>query len=695
MIQKLSAFSSQLSAIRIAFPQLTADSLQLIADNPFMTPRRAGFFLGLAVAVVIGGALRFSTRAQLVSGSRVHPLTVDDNYHLRRARFAVAHYPHTILFDPLMNFPAGGVPIWPPLFDLLLATPAYVLHGTSASPEAVERGAAWVPLGLAVGAIVLAGLLGRAIFGEAGGVVAALFLAVCPGHILWTQYGHTDQHVAESFFGLLVLWLFVRSRERATLASEIAAGTALAAATLAWQGAIYWGAIFALALTLEAAWTRRSVFREAVAILGLSALLVAIATTLWLQGFRPPLTYISFGFFQPLFLTALAGGVIVLDTVLALRTGPLPRREIALRAAAAAVGALVVLRSAPALSEGLARGVGYVVGETSGEISAPAGYISYPKNWLKGIFEARPLFADGPGLPMRQLSFAFFLSPFAILLWLVRAWRRERPGVHTALAVWGCVTLLLAISQRMDVYYAAPLAAVTLFEAARLTTRLPLAPMTRRLAAFAIGLLLAAPFAVSTREEVRAAHAAGSDLYTTLDWMRRQIPHAVDPYDSRLLSPDNPPPELSRAESVLAPWSLGHFILYESGLPVVANNFGYGFVDSLQFFLAETEEDAIAIASRRRARWVVVTDLAPRMNDYASYLGRPPSLQVTAGGVTPTERYFRTIQSRLYDFDGAGLATPAFSVRPLDHFRLRFHSATAIRRGGKLLARWKVFEMIP
>src|SRR5712692_5766502 len=360
-----------------------------------MTPRRAGFFLGLAVAVVIGGALRFSTRAQLVSGSRVHPLTVDDNYHLRRARFAVAHYPLTILFDPLMNFPAGGVPIWPPLFDLLLATPAYVLHGTSASPEAVERGAAWVPLGLAVGAIVLAGLLGRAIFGEAGGVVAALFLAVCPGHILWTQYGHTDQHVAESFFGLLVLWLFVRSRERATLACEVAAGIALAAATLTWQGAIYWGAILALALTLESAVTRRSAFRAALAILGLSALLVAIGTTLWLQGFRPPLTYISFGFFQPLFLAALAGGVIVLDTLLAWRAGLLPHREIALRAAAAAVAALAIFPWASALAVGLGRAFGYVVGETSGEISGASGYVSYPKNWLKGMFEARPLFADG------------------------------------------------------------------------------------------------------------------------------------------------------------------------------------------------------------------------------------------------------------------------------------------------------------
>src|SRR5215470_1972983 len=124
-----------------------------------MTSRRTGFFLGLVAAVILGTALRLGTHKQVTAGPRVHALTADDNYHLRRARFAAAHYPRTILFDPMMNFPAGGVPIWPPLFDIALATPARLLHGATASPESIERGAAWVPLILAAGTILLAGLL--------------------------------------------------------------------------------------------------------------------------------------------------------------------------------------------------------------------------------------------------------------------------------------------------------------------------------------------------------------------------------------------------------------------------------------------------------------------------------------------------------------------------------------------------------
>jgi asparagine N-glycosylation enzyme membrane subunit Stt3 len=651
----------------------------------------------LAAAVALGCALRWTTREELRAGDRVHALTSDDNYHLRRARFAAAHFPRTILFDPMMNFPAGGVPIWPPLFDLALAAPARLLHGPGATASQVERGAAVVPVALAAGAIALAGLLGLEIFGVWGAGALALFVAVCPGHILWTQYGHTDQHVAESFCGLLVLWLFIASRARAgrerAASWEAATGVALALAVLTWQGAIYWGAIFALALFLEAASTRTTVFRAAVLVLGLSSALVAAATALWLGNLRPPLTYISFGFFQPLFLAALAGGTVLLDTLLAKSRGPLPQRGVALRLFFVLACAAAVLSNASGLLAGLGRGVGYVLGRTAGEVTTATGYVSYPKNWLKGIFEARPLLAEGPGLAANDLSLAFFLTPLAVLLWLWRARRGDRAGLHIALAVWGGVTLVLALAQRMDVYYAAPLAAAALIEACRAAGARAQAPRMKVFAAGAVAALLVFPFAWSTPRQLSAVHPAGSDLYASLDWMRRELPHAVDPYDPSLLLPQSPPPALARAESVIAPWSLGHLVLYEAGLPIVANNFGYGFTDSLKFFLAETEEEALAIARRRRARWVLATDLAPRMNDYASYIDRPASLQASAQGWTPSDRYFRTLQSRLYDFDGAGARLPQLTVPPLAHFRLRFRSSSAIQRGGRWLARWKVFEI--
>jgi hypothetical protein len=136
-------------------------------------------------------------------------------------------------------------------------------------------------------------------------------------------------------------------------------------------------------------------------------------------------------------------------------------------------------------------------------------------------------------------------------------------------------------------------------------------------------------------------------------------------------------------------------VLYEAEQPVVANNFGYCFLDSLRFFLSESEQDALRLAASRRSRWVLATDLVPRMNDYARYLERAPYLAATpGGGLIPTARYFETVQSRLYDFDGAGGRAGDLVVQPLAHFRLRYHSRSAIRRGDRWVARWKVFEIV-
>ena len=148
--------------------------------------------LGLAAAVLAGAVLRLSTYRQLRAGPRTRAVSADDYYHLRRARFSVAHFPRTIFFDPLMNFPAGGVSIWPPLFDLALAAPSRILHGPHASQEAIEREAAWVPLVLGLATVVVAGLLAARLYGALAGALVALFVAISPGHLLWSQYGHVD-----------------------------------------------------------------------------------------------------------------------------------------------------------------------------------------------------------------------------------------------------------------------------------------------------------------------------------------------------------------------------------------------------------------------------------------------------------------------------------------------------------------------
>jgi len=209
-----------------------------------------------------------------------------------------------------------------------------------------------------------------------------------------------------------------------------------------------------------------------------------------------------------------------------------------------------------------------------------------------------------------------------------------------------------------------------------------------------LGVALALPMAPGLRSELANVKPPGSDFFATLSRMHTELPRAIDAYDPALLGPPPFPAALSAASSVLAPWSLGHFVLYEAEQPVVANNFGYGFLDSIRFFLATSEEDALAIARRRRSRWILVTDLAPRLNDYASYLERPPLLARTPEGrLVPTPAYFATMQARLYDFGGRGGEVGGVTIPPLSRIRLLFHSRSANLRGGRYLPVWSVFEI--
>jgi asparagine N-glycosylation enzyme membrane subunit Stt3 len=202
------------------------------------------------------------------------------------------------------------------------------------------------------------------------------------------------------------------------------------------------------------------------------------------------------------------------------------------------------------------------------------------------------------------------------------------------------------------------------------------------------------PMGGGLRAELSATYVPGSDLFATLERMRRELPHALDAYDPRLLGPPPFPAALADARSVLGPWSLGHFVLYEAELPVVANNFGYGFLDSIRFFLAESEDEALAIARERRARWVVATDLSARLNDYASYLRRPPYLVPGPEGLSPSPAYLRTMQARLYELGGREASFGGVEVPALSRFRLIFRSSSAIQRGGRWIPRWTVWEIV-
>ena len=667
----------------------------------FAISRRKSW-IGLGAVFLIALAVRLTAESSLRETSPRRFVSVDCLYHMRRARFSAAHFPKVLFFDPAIDFPRGAVSIWPPLFDLALALPARVLDGPGASRERIESLASLVPPFLGALAAVAAGLLaGRVRRGYA--IPAALFVALCGAHVQYSQYGHTDQHVAESLTCLLAMTLFLRSRERPGLGREAAAGAGLALAVLTWQGAVCGGAAIAAALAIDALRKDRSgTARAAAVVLGGAAALSGGGVAFWLAGDSLPFTFVSFGWFQPAFLLALAVGVIALDVAAgALRRLPAPRPALVAKLGAVLAGSAVLAPRAGELVRGFLGGIGHVTVRSSAR-AVPGGYLATPREFLRQVFEARPLLADGLRLPIDALSAAFLLIPVPLIVWSARAARGPRRRAHLALAAWGTVTLFLALAQRLNVYYAAPLAALAALETGRQALvrlrfrlrRRKLGRIAPSLAAGALGILIVATLVPGLRRQLDTRYEAGDDLVRTLEAARSRLPHPVDLYDPRFLPPRRPVPELDAAGSFLSPWSLGHFVTYYAEMPVAADNFGYGFFDSIRFFLATDEDSALAVARSRRARYVLATDLTAKMNDYGSILGMPPLVLATPAGTSVTPEYFRTVQSRLYDFDGAGAALPnGWTVRPLEHFRLLLASRTGERRYGRFLARWKIFEI--
>jgi dolichyl-diphosphooligosaccharide--protein glycosyltransferase len=627
--------------------------------------------LAVAAAVAAGVAIRTAV---------VWAMTPDCVYHLRRARFALAHFPKTIVFDPLIRFPEGGICIWPPLFDLALALPARLAGGSTASAALLERTAAWVPIVFAAGAIAAAGLAATAVRRKWGWIAAA-FVAVSPGHLQYSQLGHTDQHVAESFWGFLALGLFLHSRRRASAWFEWGAGLALAGAVLTWQGAIFWAPIFATGFLFS----RRPAGPAApLRVLGVPAVLSAAGVAYWTAGRPVPFTYVSFGYFQPVFLaTCLA---VALAAGACRRAAPLR----ATTAAMAAAALLPALATAGEFARMVAAGIAHLSSATVGSEIVRGGYLSYPRQWLSQIVEYHSLFADRWDWPFGLLSFGFFLAPVVFLFWAVRVRRGARPAQHAVLLGWGIFTFLFTLAQRRNVYYASLLAGVVAVElaaaaAARLARRLddPRRLRAQAILAGVIALALALPMLVRLPVELSSNYEPPADLRAAMSQLSRLAPRQVDPYDPRFLTGEVVP-EVASAQGVMAFWSQGHFVTYFSERPVVADNFGYGYMDSLRFFLAESEKEALAIARRHRVRWILTLDVLPVLEGYGRAMGRSGYTAEVSGAAFPLDRYYRTMQGRLVDLDGAGLA----------HFRLRWASPEAFIRNGRRAAKWKIFELV-
>ncbi len=648
------------------------------------TKRRAradAAFVGLIFVAALAVRL-LPVPAATEGGLRL--LSPDCYGHLRRAAFIARNFPRVPVFDPYLNHPDGGVWIWPPAFDFLVGGVARALFGSGATTGEVGRVAAVLPPFLGALGVVPLFFFARRAFGRRRALFAGAAYALLPAAAIWSQFGHADQHVAEVLALLLFFAASARAaarRDRGRILTATAAGAALALLLLTWQGAVASAAIGLLWVALF--------LGPAGAALALTASgLTAAGAALTLHGTRAPFAFVSFGWFQPFFVATLALPVTVLAAIRAKTAAA--RRGLALTAFA--VG-LAVAPRLPDLAAATGRGGAYVAVRTpaaagSRDEFADGGYLSYPADFLKVVFEAQPLL-DGPPVPalsraLSELSAGALLLPLSLLFWSVTCLRMARPPAAPrraarALAVLlGAAFLALTLLQRRNVYYLGIFTALALGDfVARLSSRTRhwslrrFRPRTYRALAAAVPafLLVALEILPGAPAYVRLhayAEAPGRDLLSLLGRLRALDPPGIDPATW-------PAPPPGSVPGVMAPWAMGHLVTALVERPAAADPFAYGWRRQARLFTATDDAEAREILVAARCRYLITTDLRPLLRRYGDAAGRPP---------TPPEATFAV---RVHESEA--LRPVPFLLRVLD-------SRTAARiPDGRIVPRFRVFRV--
>jgi len=111
-------------------------------------------------------AIRVLPWPTTVESGRVVFFGMDAWYHMRRVQVALANGGWPPGFDPYVNFPHGGWPIWPPLFDAVVTWILWPVH-TVADWFVVEVVASLLPPFLGAACVVVLFHIARRLFDSA------------------------------------------------------------------------------------------------------------------------------------------------------------------------------------------------------------------------------------------------------------------------------------------------------------------------------------------------------------------------------------------------------------------------------------------------------------------------------------------------------------------------------------------------
>jgi asparagine N-glycosylation enzyme membrane subunit Stt3 len=506
------------------------------------------------------------------------------------------------MVDPYVAFGKVQDTATAPFYDWLLGLVAWIAGFGSPSDSLLYTISAWYPAVLAAGMVVAIFVLARLIFGWRAALLAAAVIATLPGHFLRvSSLGFTDHHIMESLLVTLFFFLLLRAIEHPPgFITSVAAGLTLAAYLLTFHGsAITVGILVAWALFDRVRWFSPGEKPEPSFRPLYIAFLIALCVCLVFRH----LLWMSYS------IAALELGIVGIAAVewwakLCLRMQS-PRLRFYGGLSAVTLAALAVV-AAFAQRLSLRHSAKIIVTHLAPSLFGTSG----------GVYELQSLIYDIDHFSLlpaiRQFWGAFFLALIGLLM--LAEYILKRRDLGRALVVfWGLAMFVLAMGElRMTYYYAIGVALASGYAADRLFAA---GRKTAWVTAVCLALLVFAPNLYSAFN-ADVPNGVSEDWREALSWMRTSTPEPFgDPaffyarYRHRDFGQDYQYPP--SAYSVMAWWDYGYAIVDVARSIPVTNPTQANAGIAADFFLAQSEADAIPILRAWRTRYVIVDERLP------------------------------------------------------------------------------------
>jgi oligosaccharyl transferase (archaeosortase A-associated) len=672
--------------------------------------------VGIIMAVIAGISLYIRIALpyhQVFVNGRVFFLETDSYFYMRNIEVLVQHFPHFNSFDPYMIFPGGATGLIRPFFAWLISGAILLVRG-AATLYHMEVIAAYIPPILGTLTLIPVYFIGKELFNRWVGVISAALVAILPSEFLHRSLvGFLDHHVAEVLFSTVcVLFLIMaikRAREREIsfdhilsrdwstvrrpLVYVLLAGIFLGMYLLTWQGGLMFIFIIFVYLVIQFIVDHLGhKSTDYLCIVGTPLFLIAFLMLLPILG-RSGLDTLS-----RISLSIAIIGPIVLSIISRLMAGralkPIyyPLTLVGL----AGIGLAALHAINPSLLQSML---------SKFSIFAPSGA-------ALTVMEVQPLLFPGGTftLSVAWINFttSFFISFISLGMLIYVAINNRESADKILFLVWSIIMLMAVLGQRRFGYYyginAALLtgyfswkmldiaglskllakskevvAAVKKFKKREKKTREKAKPKTFMqprgawVGVIVVGIVIF--FAVFFPNISITKGVAESPNYvmnegwdSSLLWLKDNSPEPFgDPnFYYELYPPRDEFEYPDTAYAVMSWWDYGYFIMQIAHRIPNANPRQSGAVQAGQFFTAQNESSANAIADKEGTKYVVIDYMMATPTKFyamAEWAGKSQGdfygiyyIPSSSGGgqfaylYYPT--YYESLVVRLYNFDG-------------------------------------------